>query len=320
MILVRIVKDWDWPDLMRQTPSQKGIWGDIQFTVQSVQECDYVIVLNNRMKIDTPVACLPEHIWAIMQEPYYKGFTDWMVEKHESFAKVFTHHRAAYDDDRHIPSHPALPWHVNRTYDQLMSAAIPEKSRNLSWIVGDALDLPGHLQRWLFLEQIKKDPSLDLDLYGKKIHFIEDKWDGLAPYRYSLAVENTSGPDYWTEKIADCFLTRTVPLYHGCTNLEDYFPQGSFIRIDIGKPAESLAEIKRILTEDDWEHRIPALKEARELVLNRYQLFPYVSDLIHSDHSTGGEKRPITIPAYRRSAKAVLNHRLYRLKKRFGRL
>jgi hypothetical protein len=320
MILVRIVKDWDWPDLMRQTPGQKGIWGNIQFTVQSVPECDYVIVLNNRMKRDTPVACPPEHIWAIMQEPYYKGFTDWMLEKHGSFAKVFTHHRAVYGDDRHIPSPPALPWHVNRTYDQLISATIPEKSRNLSWIVGDALDLPGHLRRRSFLEQIKKDPSLDLDLYGKEIHFIADKWDGLAPYRYSLAVENTSGPDYWTEKIADCFLTGTVPLYYGCTNLEDYFPQGAFIRIDIGKPAESLAEIKRILTEDDWEHRIPALKEARELVLNRYQFFPYVSDLIHSEHSPGGEKKPLTIPAYRRSPKAVLNYRLYKLKKRFGRL
>jgi hypothetical protein len=320
MILVRIVKDWDWPDIMRQTPGQTGIWGDVRFTIAPVPECDYVIVLNNRMKVDTPVACPREHIWAIMQEPYYRGFTDWVVEKHETYAKVFTHQRAAYGDDKHVPSQPALPWHVNKTYDELIVAAVPDKSKNLSWIVGNALDLPGHLQRWSFLEFLKKDPALGLDLYGKKIRYIEDKWDGLAPYRYSLAVENTSGPDYWTEKIADCFLAWTVPLYCGCTNLEDYFPGESFIRVDIGKPDESLAEIKRILREDDWERRIPALKQARELVLNRYQLFPFAAGLIHSQHSPGGEKRPVTIPAYRRSAKAVLDHRLYRLKKQFGRL
>jgi hypothetical protein len=170
------------------------------------------------------------------------------------------------------------------------------------------------------LEHLRKDSALDLDLYGKKIRYIEDKWDGLAPYRYSLAAENTSGPDYWTEKIADCFLAWTVPLYWGCTNLEDYFPPGSFIRIDIGKPAESLAEIRRILAEDDWEHRLPALREARARVLNRYQLFPFVSGLIRSPHSVGGKKRPVIVPAYRRSVKAVVDHRLYRLKKRFGRL
>jgi hypothetical protein len=30
MTLVRIVKDWDWPDLLRQTPGQKGFWNGIQ--------------------------------------------------------------------------------------------------------------------------------------------------------------------------------------------------------------------------------------------------------------------------------------------------
>jgi|WetSurMetagenome_2_1015567.scaffolds.fasta_scaffold575741_2 hypothetical protein len=100
----------------------------------------------------------------------------------------------------------------------------------------------------------------------------------------------------------------------------DLMRQTPFIRVDIGKPEESLAAIKRILFEDDWERRVPALKEARELVLNRYQLFPYVSGLIRLPHSVEGEKRPVVIPAYRRSAKAVLDHRLYRLKKRFGRL
>ncbi len=320
MILVRIVKDWDWPDLMRQTPGQKGIWGDVRFTADPVEECDYLLVLNNRMKVDTHALCPPGHVWSLMQEPYYRGFTDWVVEKHDAFAKVFTHHRAAYGDDKHIPSQPALAWHVNKTYDQLIAVEVPAKSKTLSWIVGDALDLPGHLQRWAFLEHLRKDPSLGIDLYGKKIRYIEDKWDGLAPYRYSLAAENTSGPDYWTEKIADCFLAWTIPLYWGCTNLEDYFPRESFIRVDIGRPEESLVQIKRILAEDNWESRLPALREARDRVLNRYQFFPYVSGLIHSSNSVGGEKRPVVVPAYRKSLRAVLDHRLYRLRRRFGRL
>ena len=124
MTLVRIVKDWDWPDLLRQTPGGKGIWDGIRFTLGDVMECDYLVMLNNRMKTETRAACPPEHVWALMQEPYEKGFSDWMVEGHDCFARVLTHHIPS-SDPKYIASHPAIPWHVNRTFDQLTSCPIP---------------------------------------------------------------------------------------------------------------------------------------------------------------------------------------------------
>ena len=315
MIVARIVKDYDWPDIFRQTPGGRGLWDDIQFTVDPAASCDVVIMFNNRMKTDTTVTCPRENLWALMQEPYYPGLTDWMVEHHAPFARVFTHHLPSHDT-RYVASHPANPWHVNRTYDQLMSAEPPVKSRPLSGIVGDAMDLPGHLKRKRFLEYIRRDHSLDLDLFGKKINFIEDKWDGLAPYRYSLAIENSCGPDYWTEKVADCFLTWTVPFYCGCTNLEEYFPRESFIRIDIERPEESLEKIKQTIEEDNWERHIPALEEARNLVLKRFQIFPHLTDLIRSWAIPDGTGEETRIPAYRRSAASAFNRAAYKFKKK----
>lgn len=315
MTLVRIVKNWDWPDLIRQTPGQRGVWDEMQFTVDSVEDCDFLIMLNNNMGTDTRVRCPKENIWAIMQEPYMKGHSDWMVEKHDLFSKVFTHYMPV-NDRKYIPSHPAIPWHVNKTFDELISTEVPVKSKKLSAIVGDAMDVPGHIKRKTFLQHIQNDKSLELDLYGKKINFIEDKWDGLAPYKYSLAMENTRGPNYWTEKIADCFLSWTVPVYYGCTNLENYFPKESFIRIDIGQPEESLAKIRRIINEDNWERYIPALEEARNLLLNRYQLFPYLSEMIHFHRGGKSRKGSFTIPAYKRSRKAQIHHVIYKLKKK----
>ena len=64
-------------------------------------------------------------------------------------------------------------------------------------------------------------------------------------------------------------------------NLEEYFPPESFIRIDIAKPEKTVAEIKDILEHDRWESRLPALEEARNLILHKYQLFPS-SDLADS--------------------------------------
>lgn len=319
MTLVRIVKNWDWPNLMRQTPGEKGIWDEIQFTLDPVEECDFLIMLNNRMRTDIHVKCPQKNVWAIMQEPYEKGFTDWMIEKHDSFAKVFTHHTIP-NNDKYIVSHPAIPWHVNKTFDELVSIHIPKKTKKLSWIVGDAMDLPGHIKRWSFLKFIQKDDSLIIDLYGKAINFIEDKWDGLAPYRYSIAIENNSGSDCWTEKIADCFLAWSVPIYYGCTNIGNYFPKESFIEIDIDQPMLSLKKINRVLSEDDWEKRIPALEEARKLVLYRYQLFPHLSKIIHSRLDQADDKISFKIPKYKRSMKASLYHLKFKLNKKLRKI
>jgi len=313
-MLVRIVKDWDWPDLLRQTPGGKGIWDGIRFTTDEVEKCDALVVLNNRMKHAVHARCPQGRVWALMQEPYAKGFTDWMAEGHDAYDRVYTNYLPS-SDLKYIASQPGLPWHVNRTFDELTTCAMPEKSRKLSWIVGNLHDLPGHMKRGVFLRAIQADKTIDIDLYGRAVNFIEDKWDGLAPYRYSIAAENTSWPDYWTEKIADCFLTWTVPFYHGCGNLEKYFPADSFIRIDLDKPIEAIAIIKRHLHEDDWSHRLPALEEARRRVLYEYQIFPVLAKLLKAEPNTEQEKIERTVPAYKRSAVTRLRRLIYKAQK-----
>lgn len=314
MITVGIAKDWDWPDLLRQTPGGKGVWEGTRFILNPEPTCDFLVVLNNKMKTETRAHCPPENVWCLMQEPYMKGHTDWMVEKLERFSRVLTHH-APSGPSKFSVSQPAIPWHVNKTFDQLVAHEMPSKPKTLSWVVGNARDLPGHRKRWAFLAYIQRNGSLDIDLFGRAVQFIEDKWDGLAPYKYSLAMENSSSPDYWTEKIADCFLSWSVPIYYGCTNLEDYFPSGSFIRINIDSPGEAFESVKTIIKRDNWEKRLPALKEARDLVLHRYQLFPHLSRLIQAQPQRDLKPAEVVLPAYRRSKKASLYHLQYKILK-----
>lgn len=312
MKLVRIAKDWDWPDLLRQTPGGKGVWDGIRFTTHDVEECDALVMLNNRMQHAVHAYCPRGHVWALMQEPYARGFTDWMVEGHEAFDRIYTNFIPS-SDPKYITSQPALPWHVSRTFDELTTCARPEKIHNLSWIVGNIHDLPGHLKRGVFLRAVQADKSLDIDLYGRAVNFIEDKWDGLAPYRYSIAAENTSWPDYWTEKIADCFLAWTVPFYHGCGNLEKYFPADSFIRIDIEKPEEAIKTIREAMSENDWKSRLPALEEARRRVLFEYQIFPHLAGLLRKEAVFEGKPSSVVIPPYQRSWKTKFWRKLGRL-------
>ena len=317
MTLVRIVKDWNWPDLLRQTPGQKGIWDSITFTQNPVSECDYLVMLNNRMEVQTHGRCPQENIWLLIQEPYQKGFTDWVIERHEPFAKIFTHHPPGNNGGKkYIVSPPAIPWHVNKTYDELTCCPLPQKSKPLSWIVGAARDLPGHMQRLAFLETVKKS-SLPLELFGRAARPIEDKWEGLAPYFFSLAIENNSGPDMWTEKLADCLLSWSVPFYYGCTNLEKYFPKDAFIPIDITDPGTAIKIIRKNATPENWKKRLPAINEARDLILNKYQLFPFLAEEIHKTSSHETPKKPFTIPPYKRTLRARGHRLAYKFRKLF---
>ncbi|MCP9903235.1 hypothetical protein KBY72_12165 [Cyanobium sp. BA5m-21] len=62
-----------------------------------------------------------------------------------------------------------------------------------------------------------------IDIYGSSFNPIDLKLDGLAPYYFSIAMENSKEDFYFTEKIIDCFLTKTIPLYYGCPSISKIF-------------------------------------------------------------------------------------------------
>ena len=49
---------------------------------------------------------------------------------------------------------------------------------------------------------------------------------------YSVAIESSSEKDYFTEKLIDCLITKTIPIYWGCPNINDYFDTSYWIPIE----------------------------------------------------------------------------------------
>lgn len=282
--VIRIVKSWTCPDLLRQSPGGAGQWNDCHFTLDPVDRCDCLIVLNHipeTLTVEVP----PERVWCFVQEPPVSAYR-WMEKGFASFSRVFTPD-ATLRAKTIIRSHGSLPWHVGRSYDELVTTEPPAKSRNLSWITSNASVHEGHRRRLGFLKRLKNE-RVELDLYGRGFVPLADKWDGLAPYRYSIAVENHSCPHYWTEKIADCFLAWTMPLYFGATNIGTYFPEGSFVWIDIDDPSAP-KHVAEILKSDLAERRRDEVAEARRRVLEEHQFFPRVERLLQEHCTLGTE-------------------------------
>lgn len=286
MTLVRIIKNWDWPDLMRQTPGHRGAWNGIQFSVESIESCDYAIVLN-RVPEETQVYCPPQQVWSVMQEPPNERFK----LRHRgsvSNYRVYTQD-SELRGQRYLLSHGAISWHVNKSYDYLASCNVPEKEQKLSWVTSNKTVFQGHRDRMCLLERIRG--KIECDLYGYGFNPIADKWDGLAPYRYSIAVENFQNPYYWSEKLADCFLAWTMPIYFGCSRIEEYFPAEAMIRMDIDDPMV-VEKVEEVLSNDIWHRNLDAIAEARKLVLERYQLFPFIAQEIADYERDRGSNAP----------------------------
>lgn len=50
-----------------------------------------------------------------------------------------------------------------------------------------------------------------------------DKKEPLFDSMFSIVIENTSIDNMFTEKLLDCFTTKTIPIYYGCKNIGEFF-------------------------------------------------------------------------------------------------
>lgn len=254
-------------DLARQTPGHSAHWGGHEFLINTpTVEVDAWVIMDGLHAPDRVKCPGNRTILFAAEPPAYKRYDPHWTRR---FSQVVSAKTAS----------PPLLWLLGQDYDLLEKDFTIEKKQGLlSAICSRKTTLPGHRRRLDFLEKLRG--HIEFDFFGRGFREIADKQDGLAPYRYSIAMENSVHLNYWTEKIADCFLTETVPVYFGCPNIEKFFPPESYILINPAKPQETAEKLKRILSPEDYLRRLPALREAKKLALNRYNLFPTIIDLI----------------------------------------
>jgi len=154
------------------------------------------------------------------------------------------------------------------------------KSKLMSVITSSKDFTEGHQKRLNFVRRLKDYFGADIDVFGRGIREVDDKWDAISPYKYHIALENSVYPHYWTEKLADVYLSGAYPIYYGCPNLEDYFPAASCTQINIDDEEGAIRTIQECIREQRYEASLDRIIEARNLVLDRYNLFALITQLV----------------------------------------
>jgi hypothetical protein len=260
------------------------VWKEFVFTEEAVEECDYLVVLDYP-KEDFSVKVNKKNIIHLSLEPPNE------VSKYRQFANkkasLIYNQLEAKVKNNTILSHGALPWHIDKDFDYLkdLDLEILEKEDKIIWITSNQKSSYGHKNRMNFLENIKDLPFVEL--YGRGINPVEDKWEVLKNAKYAIAYENFKNDYYWTEKIVDCYLSYTMPIYYGCNSIDDFFPKNSFIQLEPNDKHIHLF-LKEVVTSNLWEENREAISKARDLVLNEYQLFPFLYNQIKAIESSKG--------------------------------
>lgn len=270
----------------RLTPDESNHWEDLEM-VDDINHADYVIVVNK-----PPLGGIET----------FKHFDKILYYKIEPDGFEYTKH---YYDDTDEKSHyfpkdgqliPAT-WKLDENWSQLESMGFPDnKTEDLLWITGTTGDqytedwvqtLEGHRLRMSFLDKFMKKYPDRLHLYGRGTErhggdgFTNKRSELFFSHRYVFGFENSWQNGYATEKIYDAILAGCMPIYWGCPNLEEFLPEGSFIRLNI-KEEDAVDKVIDIIESDYREQHLDALKQARELILHKYSLIPTFHRDIHS--------------------------------------
>lgn len=130
----------------------------------------------------------------------------------EKFKYIFTHEQDLLELDERFKFLPA-------TGSWIKQPGFPKKTKLVSMISSDKTMTVGHGTRLRWVKRLQDQ----LDLYGRGFNEIEFKEQGLNDYMFSVAIENGFYETYFTEKLLDCFLTGTIPIYLGAPDIGRYF-------------------------------------------------------------------------------------------------
>ena len=86
---------------------------------------------------------------------------------------------------------------------------------------------------------------------------LECKRPLLYPYQYSIVMENGRRTNWITEKLIDCLVSRTVPIYWGAPNVGEFFDSNSILSF---QTYEDLNKILTELTPEFYQSQLSAIE------------------------------------------------------------
>ena len=200
------------------------------------------------------------------------------------FVKYATSHIGKYliGDATGLPPvfvpHFGYMWHARPPTEITMK----QKQKVMSIVVSNKMFAPGHIYRHKLTQEIIKN-RLPIDIYGNgsskyshtRVKGSFQHVEPYEPYLFSVCIENCNSGHYFSEKIITPLLHNCMPIYYGCANIDNYFDNGSVIKLT-GRIKQDIELLRFILKNPLLHYRLTyndKNKKTVNLIENMERLF-----------------------------------------------
>lgn len=156
----------------------------------------------------------------------------------------------------------------------------PKKECKLSFICGFKEMTEGHLVRkriWKRQKEITFSHVFYKSQHNRGLEDIDNnpiiggtysKDELFDTFMFHLVIENDRIPNWFTEKINDCFLSKTVPIYYGDPNIGNLFNIKGIIVVE---NEEDIIKTINSLTKNDYTSRLEYIADNHKRVLEHME-------------------------------------------------
>ena len=191
---------------------------------------------------DEPVVVIDSLLTSVMNMSEQYKMYSWLCESSaiisdtvqfikDNLELVMSHYKKIFTCDYSLislhdriefcPPGSNMPWVTDEPKDKTNLVSIISSGKNTT---------DGHKLRNKCVEYCLNNPGFDV--YGRAFNPIERKDEALLPYMFSIVYENCCCDKYYTEKITDCFASKTIPIYWGTNLIKEDFNEDGIIFVD----------------------------------------------------------------------------------------
>ena len=188
----------------------------------------------------------------------------------KDFDLIFTHSARildVFDNARFVPFCSTI-WQREEMADDMYL----HKTKKVSILSSNKLMCPLHKFRYDLAYQCKNEQLADT--YGTFDGGpMVNLSDTLKDYMYSICIENEIQPYFFTERLLTAFAFHSVPIYLGATEIDKFFNPDGIIKITT---KDDIKEVLKQCSKEDYESRLPAVKDNYNRVLEYGSPFDYM--------------------------------------------
>jgi len=254
----------------------------IENEIQDLKDLDFSLFVETVPKSQEELSSI--NIISLYEPNEYFGKNDWAIQNKDLFSAILT-----WDDKvlNNCDNAIYLPFgHTWLQPDQFEKQN--DKKFELSHLCGNLLKSYGHSMRHEIMAR-KNEIKIPTNFYqtiGDR-HNIDDARLGketvLANSQYGVAIENFAHRGFFTEKILDCFLLKTIPIYWGCSNIGDFFDIDGIITFDnvddliykVNNLDENFYESRKEIITKNWKSALEYVYYEKNIVDKVKEIFKH---------------------------------------------